>query len=130
MKLLRYAVMLFFVAVVVLNARPALAYPDCKRKEEILERKIAVAKSHGNTRQAAGLERSLENVRRYCTGDSLKAKAEMKVADALEEVAEREADLEKARAKGDAGKIAKREKKLREAQQELTGAEQLLQGLK
>ena len=108
----------------------AWAAKDCARKEQILERKIAIAKSRGNNPyRIANLERALANVRLYCTDQSQRGKAEMNLLDKREEVLEREADLEEARAKGDAEKIAKRERKLREARREAAAAERELKAL-
>ena len=104
----------------------ASAYPGCQRKEQILERKLAIAKARGNMNQAASLEIALSKVRLYCTDGSLRAKAEMNLADKREEVLEREEELEEARAKGDPKKIAKRERKLREARREMEQAEREL----
>ena len=120
---------LLTVASVFLLAGNAWAYKDCKAKEQMLERKIAIAKAHGNPHKVTGLERALANVRLYCTDDSLRGKAEMKALDKREEVMEREADLEEARATGDAKKIAKREKKLAEARAEAAEAEKELKAL-
>lgn len=105
---------------------PAQANRNCQAKEEAIERQLEQARSYGNTNRAAGLERALANVRRYCTDDSLRGRAEMEVVDKREEVLEREIELEEARAKGDAKKIAKREEKLREAREELAEAEREL----
>jgi len=114
---------------ILLTVGPALAGRNCEVKEQILEKKIAIAKARGNSRQLAGLERSLANVRQYCTDDSLRGNAEMKVLEKQEKVMEREAELEEARAKGDAKKIAKRERKLHAAQAEVAAAEQELKAL-
>ena len=119
----------FVLGCLLLAAGPAWAYRDCATKEQMLERKIAIAKSRGNANQVEGLERALVNVRRYCTDASQRGKAEMKLLDKREEVMEREADLETARLKGDAKNIAKREKKLREAQAEAAKAERELNSL-
>lgn len=114
----------------VLMATPSLAQENCKRKEAVLERKLAIAKSHGNTHQVAGLEEALARVRLYCSDESLLGKAEMKVEEKREKVFEREADLQEARQKGDAKKISKREKKLTEAREELAEAERKRDALK
>ena len=112
-----------------LGAGSVSANAGCKKKEQILTEKIALAKARGNQHQVAGLEEALAHVRTYCTDDSLRAKAAMKVADKRQEVMERETDLEEARQKNDPKKIAKREKKLQEARLELEQAEKKFNAL-
>ena len=116
-------------ASVLLTAGPAWGDRNCERKEQILERKLAIAKTRDNPHQVAGIEQALANVRLYCTDHSLRGKAEMKLLDKREEVGERRAELEEARAKGEAKKIAKRERKLAEAEAELAEAERELKAL-
>lgn len=121
--------LLAFFASFIAQANPAQANRNCKAKEEAIKRQLEYARAYGNSNREAGLERALANLQRYCTDDSLRGKAEMKVLDKKEEVLERELDLEEAKAKGDREKIAKREKKLREARQELAEAEAELERL-
>lgn len=95
----------------------------CKRKESILERKIEYAKQHGNRGQLHGLEEALQRVRAWCTDDSLRSKAELKILDKQEKVEERQEELAEAIREGDKkSKIAKRERKLQEAKDELARA--------
>ena len=70
--------------------------------------------------------RALTRVRTYCTDDGLRQDREAAVEKRRAEVREREAELREARAKGDAGKIAKREAKLAEARR-VNAAEAQLQ---
>ena len=94
----------------------------CKAKEEAVQRQLEQARQYGNTNRVRGLERALANIRTWCTDDSLKSRAEMKVLDKEQEVFEREAELEEARQGGKPDKIAKRERKLQEARRELEQA--------
>ena len=75
-----------------------------------------------NDAALAGLETALSEVRRWCRDDSLLGKAEMRVQEKRAEVAEQELELREAQATGKADKIAKRERKLREAREELQEA--------
>ena len=87
-----------------------------------IQAKIAAAKQQGNDAALAGLETALSEVRRWCRDDSLLGKAEMRVQEKRAEVAEQELELREAQATGKADKIAKRERKLREAREELQEA--------
>lgn len=106
---------------------PAPAHADrnrgCKTKEEIILKKLEIAKSHGNRGEIRGLERALVNVRTWCADRDLGRDAREKVADKQEKVAERKEELRSAIAGGDkASKIEKRRRKLAEAEEELAEA--------
>ncbi|EDX1145339.1 DUF1090 domain-containing protein [Salmonella enterica] len=77
------------------------------------------AEKHNNQRRIEGLNKALSEVRANCTDSKLRAEHQKKIAEQKEEVAERQRDLAEAKAKGDADKIDKRERKLAEAQDEL-----------
>lgn len=94
----------------------------CQAKESMLVWKLAEARENGRTGQVQGLERALANVRTWCTDGSLKAKADLDLWEKEQEVAEREKDLQEARAGGKPEKIAKRERKLEKARRELEQA--------
>lgn len=98
------------------------AASGCASKEAHIQAKIAAAKQQGNDAALAGLETALSEVRRWCRDDSLLGKAEMRVQEKRAEVAEQELELREAQATGKADKIAKRERKLREAREELQEA--------
>lgn len=115
--LLALAVLLVFMP-----AGGAEAASGCAAKEAHIQAKIAAAKQQGNDAALAGLETALSEVRRWCRDDSLLGKAEMRVQEKRAEVAEQELELREAQATGKADKIAKRERKLREAREELQEA--------
>ena len=95
------------------------AQNGCDIKKSKIQEQLSYAKAHGNTHRVQGLERALQNVNTYCTPNSLRDDARDEVSDRTKEVAERKTDLQKAIDKGDISKIAKRERKLAEAQEEL-----------
>lgn len=107
---------------VFMPAVSAEAASGCASKEAHIQAKIAAAKQQGNDAALAGLETALSEVRRWCRDDSLLGKAEMRVQEKRAEVAEQELELREAQATGKADKIAKRERKLREAREELQEA--------
>ena len=107
---------------VLMPAAGAEAASGCASKEAHIQAKIAAAKQQGNDAALAGLETALSEVRRWCWDDSLLGKAEMRVQEKRAEVAEQELELREAQATGKADKIAKRERKLREAREELQEA--------
>lgn len=103
----------------------------CGNKISQLEKQLAIAKQHNNAGKAAGLERALDNVRAWCTDENELAEAEVKVFEKQEKVVDRQDELDKAVAKGDAQKkIEKRKQKLAEAQGELREAEKARDALK
>lgn len=91
----------------------------CQEKEQDIQKEISYAEKHNNQRRIEGLNKALSEVRANCTDSKLRAEHQKKIAEQKEEVAERQRDLAEAKAKGDADKIDKRERKLAEAQDEL-----------
>ncbi|EGL1669504.1 DUF1090 domain-containing protein [Salmonella enterica] len=91
----------------------------CQEKEQDIQKEISYAEKHNNQRRIEGLNKALSEVRANCTDSKLRAEHQKKMAEQKEEVAERQRDLAEAKAKGDADKIDKRERKLAEAQDEL-----------
>ena len=77
----------------------------CQEKEQDIQREISYAEKHNNQSRINGLNKALSEVRANCTDSKLRANHQKKIAEAKQ--------------KGDADKVAKREHKLAEAQQEL-----------
>jgi len=94
----------------------------CAAKQQAIRTQIDQAKAHGNTDQQAGLEKALAQSQANCTDAGLQKERENKVLDARREVAQRQADLDKAMKKGDSDKINKRKDKLAESRKELQQA--------
>lgn len=88
----------------------------CQEKEQNIQREISYAEKHDNQHRIDGLKKALSEVRAHCTDSKLRADHQEKIAEQKEEIAERKQDLVEAKQKGDADKIAKRERKLAEAQ--------------
>jgi hypothetical protein len=95
----------------------------CSEKEADIQREIGYAEKHQNQHRIDGLNKALKEVRANCTDSSLRAEHQKKIDEQKEEIAERKADLQEARQKGDADKITKREEKLSEAEHELKDLE-------
>ncbi|WP_455426724.1 DUF1090 domain-containing protein [Dryocola sp. LX212] len=95
----------------------------CSEKEADIQREIGYAEKHQNQHRIDGLNKALKEVRANCTDSSLRAEHQKKIDEQKEEIAERKADLQEARQKGDANKITKREEKLSEAEHELKDLE-------
>ncbi|UVE18143.1 DUF1090 domain-containing protein [Pseudomonas sp. LS44] len=108
-------------------AQDEAAPSGCAAKRQALAEQIEAAKQHGNSAQQAGLEKALSEVTAHCDDASLHKSREEKVLDAQHEVAQREADLRKAMAKGDQAKIDTRKTKLAEAHKELQEAQEQLE---
>ena len=88
----------------------------CQEKEQNILKEISYAEKHQNQNRIDGLNKALSEVRANCSDSQLRADHQKKIAKQKDEVAE---DLAEAKQKGDADKIAKRERKLAEAQEEL-----------
>ena len=95
----------------------------CQEKEQDIQREIGYAEKHNNQHRIDGLKKALREVKDNCTDSKLRADHQEKIAEQKDEIAERRQDLQEAKEKGDAEKIAKRERKLQEAQDELKALE-------
>ncbi len=95
----------------------------CQEKEQEIKREISYAEKHNNQHRISGLKKALSEVQANCSDSQLRADHQKKIAEQKEELAERRQDLAEAKEKGDAEKIAKRERKLEEAQNELHALE-------
>ena len=95
----------------------------CQEKEQDIQREISYAEKHNNQHRFDGLKIALREVKDNCTDSKLRADHQEKIAEQKDEIAERRQDLQEAKEKGDAEKIAKRERKLQEAQDELKALE-------
>lgn len=95
----------------------------CQEKEQDIQREISYAEKHNNQSRINGLNKALSEVKANCSDDKLRADHQRKIAEQKEEIAERRRDLAEAKEKGDADKVAKREQKLQEAQNELKALE-------
>ena len=81
------------------------------------------AQKHGNKDQLRGLEKALGQVRQWCSDDALRSRAELRVMEKRDKVEERQADLNAAITEGKGkAKIAKLQRKLEEAKEELDHA--------
>ncbi|MFT0212060.1 DUF1090 domain-containing protein [Pseudomonas sp. F1_0610] len=101
---------------------PSFSYADeviCEQKIKRIEQQIEMAKAKGNAFKEQGLLKALENVKKYCTDHQLIKEQQEKVNQQQEKVKQRKAELIDAEANGKRDKIAKRERKLKEAQAEL-----------
>ncbi|MDC0726038.1 DUF1090 domain-containing protein [Phytobacter diazotrophicus] len=99
------------------------AASPCKEKEQEITREISYAEKHNNQSRVEGLNKALHEVRTTCSDSKLRAEHQRKIARQKDEVAERREDLAKAKQKGDADKISKRDHKLKEAEAELKALE-------
>lgn len=130
-KMMKIACMFACAIMVTTYALTVRAESICGNKIAQLEKQLAIAKQHNNAGKAAGLERALEKVRTWCTDENELAEAEVKVFEKQEKVVQRQEELDKAVAKGDAQKkLEKRRQKLAEAQGELREAEKARDALK
>lgn len=95
----------------------------CDAKRQSIETEIAYAQAHGNTSRLQGLQKALVENKAHCTDESLRSAAQLKVAKAQDEVAERQRDLQEAKDQGKSPqKIADRQRKLDEAHADLEQA--------
>jgi hypothetical protein len=83
----------------------------CAAKACRLDAEIAEAKLKGNSKLLASLERDRTEVA-HCSDDGLRQKRKVALDQAQKRVDQRSADLAKAEATGDAGKIKKAQRRL------------------
>lgn len=107
----------------VLAAEQPPAASGCVLKSQEINDKVQQAKTDGNKHEQAGLEKALSEVKANCSETTLLKQHEQKVLDAKREVTRRQADLNKAMAKGDPERINKRKDKLAESRKELIDAQ-------
>ena len=101
----------------------AQAQSLCGEKEQAIQQQISYAEQYDNQHRVKGLKKALSEVQANCTDSKLIAEHQEKITRHKTKVAERQAELSKAREKGDPEKIAKREKKLAKAESELKALE-------
>lgn len=106
----------------------ALTYAEtaatgCALKAQNIQKEIDYAKSYGNSHKLAGLETALANTKQHCTDVSLREELNSDIEKKQHKVNERMDELKEAQAKGDADKVAKKQKKLAKAQDELKKAQ-------
>jgi C4-dicarboxylate-specific signal transduction histidine kinase len=95
----------------------------CQEKERIFSVRSVMPKSITISTVLMVLKKALSEVKANCSDSKLRADHQKKIAEQKDEIAERRRDLQEAKEKGDADKIAKREKKLKEAQDDLKALE-------
>lgn len=115
---------LFFIAIPLLMCFPqnvtAGDLTGCSAKKQNIQTQISYAKAHHNTHRLYGLERALRRVEDHCTDESLRKDRQQKIREKQHKVSERKFELKDAEQTGDPKKIAKKRKKLEQAQEELT----------
>lgn len=101
----------------------AWAVSPCQEKAQNIQREISYAEKHHNQNRIDGLKKALNEVNAHCSDRQVLADHQKKIARQKDEVTERRQELNEAKQKGDADKIDKRERKLKEAQDELKALE-------
>ncbi|MFW0764508.1 DUF1090 domain-containing protein [Trabulsiella odontotermitis] len=101
----------------------AWAVSPCQEKAQDIQREISYAEKHHNQNRIDGLKKALNEVNAHCSDRQVLADHQKKIARQKDDVAERRQELNEAKQKGDADKIEKRERKLKEAQDELKALE-------
>ncbi|WP_050466198.1 DUF1090 domain-containing protein [Herbaspirillum chlorophenolicum] len=100
----------------------AQALTGCAAKKADVQAQLEQARAHGNKAQEAKLKIAQKQLETNCTDEGLRREREADVKKKEEKVAARQADLDKANAKGKPKKIAQQEKKLHDAEAELKDA--------
>ncbi|RYF26525.1 MAG: DUF1090 domain-containing protein [Comamonadaceae bacterium] len=95
---------------------------ECEQKRAGVTAEVEEAKAAGQTDRVRGLERALAEIKVSCTEPGQKAKRDRRVSQKEKDVTKRQHELEEAQRDGNADKIAKRQAKLKEAQDELAAA--------
>ncbi|HVE06839.1 MAG TPA: DUF1090 domain-containing protein [Paraburkholderia sp.] len=117
---IKAAMLVAVICPMVSQARTA----GCDAKRVSIENEIAYAQAHGNANRVNGLETALAQMNANCTDAALRSAAQRKVDDAQKKLAERQRDLQEAKANGkSAKKIAERQRKVDDAHAELESAQ-------
>jgi hypothetical protein len=98
----------------------------CAAKKADVQTQLEQARAHGNKAQEAKLKIAQKQLASNCTDEGLRREREADVKKKEEKLAARQADLEKAKAKGKPKKIAQQEKKVQDAEAELKDAREKL----
>lgn len=127
----RLTTLLFLSSVSALSVAAATdksnASDPCLQKRADILQQIDQAKQRGNDKRVAGLNKALREQEANCSPESIHNARVKDVEEARDKVDERERELQEAKSDGkDAGKIAKREAKLKEAQDELQRAQKAM----
>lgn len=120
---MRHLLPSILVAAITSISVSAVAQPitseSCNAKRDAIERDIDAAKAKGQAQRVRGLERAMRANQRNCSEARLQAEHRKRIQAQERKVAERQRDLNEAKEKGRADKIAQRESKLREEEAEL-----------
>lgn len=123
MHTLRFcAVALIFSAMNAHADNQTSAVTGCAAKKADVKMQLEKAQAHGNQAQEAKLKIVQKQLGSNCTDDGLRREREANVKKKENKLAERQAELKKAKAKGKPEKIAQQEKKLQDAEAELKEA--------
>jgi len=98
----------------------------CAAKEAEVQNQLEQAQQHGNRAREAKLKIAQTQLGAHCTDEGLRREREADIKKKEQQVAKRRADLDKAKARGKSDKIARQEKKLQDAEAELTQAQDML----
>lgn len=98
----------------------------CLGKQNAIQTQLSYAKKANNVYQVQGLEKALNEVLTYCTDKKLEKKYKEKISKQMDDVKDRQYDLEKAKMDGRPDKIAKQQTKLQKDEYELKEAREKL----
>lgn len=90
----------------------------CTSKHEQVLRQLDYALAHNNTQQIAGLQKALNEINANCTDEKLLVKRSEKDAEKQRKIEKLQRELEQAKVSGNHEKIASKQHKLNEAQDE------------
>jgi predicted translin family RNA/ssDNA-binding protein len=110
---------LFAGSTVVLAKDDCADLTGCAKKACEVNHQLLTAKRQGNSHQAAGLNKALNNINEYCTQDGLKAELQQKIDDTNSEIEEYKTDLKKAKRQGKHDKVEKYQQKLNDETKQL-----------
>ena len=121
-----HSVVCVAIAAVFSAAAPLATAADvtgpCAEKARRIDAEIAQAKAKSSTRMLANLERARADMV-HCSDDGLREKRRMALEQAQQRIDQRDADLKKAEASGDAAKIKKAQRNLESARKVYTDIE-------
>ena len=131
-RLFAVLAMVFAGSLFILTPISALASSSCShlkgcdRKFCEIENQLKISQEKGNKNKADGLQKALEEAKKYCTDEGLRKDLMKEIAEAKEDMSEYQADLTEAEEDGKTDKVRKYQEKIKAQRSEIKDLEREL----
>lgn len=102
----------------------AQASRTCQEKQQKIQQQLDYAQAHNNQYRILGLQTALTEVQQNCRDGKLQRQHQRKIAEKQAKVVQRQRELKAAEQYGEPKNIAKQQKKLHKAEQQLREVQQ------